>query len=316
MLAEIDKDVRDIRILFAENEKLKTAVKTLREDVMTSLLDTKNTFAEDILRLKEVYKAMDRTREVTMKSETQVMAEHIRELREEVITLRGGLNYLKRSAKLDEPAEHIRELRKEVITLRDGLKYLNRNAKLDVPKFAINSLTGEKVTLVPHEGSQSIFILPSFIGHLDHIGPSIKYMCVERVHVYTVAKIFYPSVGMTTRCDNSAEQNIQLNKDTRATIKKTFMDQYCDQVFPLSKFKYLADNAVRHTKEDLTLIHGNENYYEVETFIVKLSNRNGDYASLCNPNYPPGDTKFGQPYGYNGYLLRQVYQPILVEFFL
>ena len=261
MLAEIDKDARDIRMLFAENEKLKTAVKTLREDVMTSLLDTKNTFAEDILRLKEVYKAMDRTREVTMKSETQVMAEHIRELREEVITLRGGLNYLKRSAKSDEP------------------------------KFAINSLTGEKVTLVPHEGSQSIFILPSFIGHLDHIGPSIKYMCVERVHVYTVAKIFYPSVGMTTRCDNSAEQNIQLNKDTRATIKKTFMDQYCDQVFPLSKFKYLADNAVRHTKEDLTSIHDEKNYYEEESFIVKLSNRNGDYASLCNPNYPPNDTK-------------------------
>ena len=286
MLAEIDKDARDIRMLFAENEKLKTAVKTLREDVMTSLLGTQDAFAEDILRLKEVYKAMDQTRQKEMKSETQVMAEHIRELREEVITLRGGLNYLKRSAKLDEP------------------------------KFAINSLTGEKVTLVLHEGSQSIFILPSFIGRLDHIGPPIKYMCVERVHVYTVAKIFYPSVGMTTRCDISAEQNIQLNKDTRATIKKTFMDQYCDQVFPLSKFKYLADNAVRHTKEDLTSIHGGEkNYYEVETFIVKLSNRNGDYASLWNPNYPPGDTKFGQPYGYNGFL-HQVHQPILVEFFL
>ena len=287
MLAEIDKDARDIRMLFAENEKLKTAVKTLREDVMTSLLDTQDAFAEDILRLKEVYKAMDQTRQKEMKSETQVMAEHIRELREEVITLRGGLNYLKRSAKSDEP------------------------------KFAINSLTGEKVTLVPIEGSQSIFIVPSFIGRLDHygIGPSIQYMCVERVHVYTVAKIFYPSVGLTTRCDNSAEQNIQLNKDTRATIKKTFMDQYCDQVFPLSKFKYLADNAVRHTKEDLTYIHGEKNYYEVETFIVKLSNRNGDYASLCNPNYPPNDTKIVLAAAFKR-STHQVYQPILVEFFL
>ena len=290
MLAEIDKDARDIRMLFFENEKLKTAVKTLREDVMTSLLDTQDAFAEDILRLKEVYKAMDRTREVATKSETQVMAEHIRELREEVITLRGGLNYLKRSAKLDEP------------------------------KFAISSLTGEKVTLVPHEGSQSIFILPSFIGRLDRFvnnfnGPPIQYMCVERVHVYTVAKIFYPSVGLTTRSDISAEQNIQWNKDTRATIKKTFMDQYCDQVFPLSKFKYLADNAVRHTKEDLTWVHGNENYYEEESFIVKLSNRNGDYASLCNPNLPPEDTKFGQRHGHFGHR-QQVYQPILVEFFL
>ena len=288
MLAEIDKDARDIRMLFAENEKLKTAVKTLREDVMTSLLGTQDAFAEDILRLKEVYKAMDRTRQKEMKSETQVMAEHIRELREEVITLRGGLNYLKRSAKLDEP------------------------------KFAINSLTGEKVTLVLHEGSQSIFILPSFIGRLDQphgIGPSIQYMCVERVHVYTVAKIFYPSGGFSTQAGSSPEQNIQWNKDTRATIKKTFMDQYCDQVFPLSKFKYLADNAVRHTKEDLTSIHGDENYYEEESIIVKLSNRNGDYASLCNPTHPPHDTKIVQAAAFKR-CTHQVYQPILVEFFL
>ena len=217
-------------------------------------------------------------------------------------------------------AAEVRELREEVITLRGGLNYLKRSAKLDEPKFAINSLTGEKVTLVPYQGSQSIFILPSFIGRLDQsayvIGPPIKYMCVERVHVYTVAKIFYPSLAFSINSDSSSEQNIQRNKDTRATIKKTFMDQYCDQVFPLSKFKYLADNAVRHTKEDLTWIHNDEKYYyEEESFIVKLSNRNGDYASICNPTHPPHDTKFGSR-SRQAHVTYQLCQPILVEFFL
>jgi hypothetical protein len=91
MLAEIDKDARDIRLLFLESEKLKTAVQSLRDELITfqvdSMVETKLLVDKKIAELK---------------SENKAMAAEVRELRETVITLRGEMSRLGRSVKLDE----------------------------------------------------------------------------------------------------------------------------------------------------------------------------------------------------------------------